>query len=124
MSREIKFRVWDNTGKAFIYFDIYNYPSGVYGGVSNPQQYTGLKDKNGKKIYEGDIVSFSTDNTVCLGDKDINEWQGQEVYWDNQHATFIFGHRYEFTMLDRVMEETLTVQGNIFETPDILENLV
>ena len=47
MSREFKFRVYSFVCKEFIYFDIYDYPQGIAGGVSEPQQFTGLKDKNG-----------------------------------------------------------------------------
>lgn len=56
MSREHKYRVYSFLDKSFHYFDIYDYPSGIAGGVSEPQQYTGCHDSANKEIYEGDTV--------------------------------------------------------------------
>ena len=129
MNREIKFRVWCKTTKHFTDIPFYSCSGGqllwhhtgneitisnIDEGDYEIQQFIGLKDSKGVEIYEGDLINFSVNNTVELGDKDIMDYKNQDVHYSGEFAGFMFGED-GFTPLDRIIMTSIEVVGNIFE---------
>lgn len=123
--REIKFKAWDKQSKKFVgirkndYFSIRN--DGFIGinnnSVENPQenyllcQYTGLKDKNDKEIYEGDIIKEEFNHGIC----------NCEIVYDNA-GFFIENIKEEIKDNLHWHANGLEVIGNIYENPELLTN--
>lgn len=154
--REIKFRAWDKRTKKMYpanivsFYDDFSWQHGQRwihnsedwygeeGFVSEPvlMQYTGLKDKNGKEIYEGDVVSFpdTYTETVDVGVGNVPVAQTDETAWgtvfmkdfqwglDVQMDTEVLekGFNSFFEINENFGLEDLEVIGNIYENPELL----
>jgi uncharacterized phage protein (TIGR01671 family) len=128
MDREIKFRAWVESNKAmckvekilsfendmhFILDDDTSDLGNHYGASllwAELMQYTGLKDKNGKEIYEGDIIEFKVGNDVRV--RDSVSFRG---------GSFILTKRVELLRTQIVPHKEPIVIGNIYENSDLLE---
>lgn len=132
MSREIKFRVWDieneeyrNGNDALLRCDGSAISRYALGSLDTDmpvnviiEQYTGRKDKNGKEIYEGDIVEEDIDFNSKMTDGTFK----YKVYWDEDELCWslvpigsgsIHNDLWELNASRRVI-------GNIHENPELL----
>ena len=107
--KEIKFRAWN--GKEM------SQPQHLYSSfwhkrekeIKELMQYTGLKDKNGKEIYEGDIIRIESD---LIGEIKWNEtWNCLKLSHNESNGLF----------LNQEILGEIEILGNIFENPELLK---
>ena len=127
--REIKFRAWHTAKQkmspTFSLEEIYlrggdGYAASLWRERSNLiiQQYTGLKDKNGKEVYEGDVICIVKDNVVDV----IDGWERTEPQGEFYEVVYKNG---AFWVGDELIWEWVKdgeVVGNIYESPELLED--
>jgi uncharacterized phage protein (TIGR01671 family) len=124
MNREIKFRGQQINTKKWVYGYLYR-NKGLYVICENIRyaeeepilldtvgQYTGLHDKNGREIFEGDIVKLDSNMLKITG----------IVTYHNNEAIFVLEDLHdEIEECLWYMQEDLEVIGNIYDNPELLE---
>lgn len=138
--KEIKFRAWDSEANIMVYSDhrtrkLYDVYYGFEmnekgelecqwqgdfseshvldgGTLDNIMQDTGLHDKNGKEIYEGDIVEYEL----------FGREKRMTIEYDQESASFKYciADEIKFTFGDG-NNERMTIIGNIYENPELIK---
>lgn len=102
----------------------YYYPDENSASIDyDAMQFTGLLDKNGKEIYEGDILRIANVKEEWKHGEPPFDWRVLEVVWNKCNFAFNNSVLYmPFTDYDRQTLEPyeLEVIGNIYENPDLL----
>lgn len=127
--RDIKFRCWDTENKQMLKVQELDFEDTFYGGRLSIRadmyndyfdiedmilmQYTGLKDKNGKEIYEGDIAVYREDGSIG------------KITWNKEEAGFYFSMLledggYEEEMICDYINN-IEVIGNIYDNSELLK---
>ena len=128
MNREIKFRAWDKSFKIMsksFQGELHIAQDQVHSltelirrnDMWEVMQYTGLKDKNGKEIYEGDIIKIAAGyygDSYYKTSLAIVKWEDDRFYPHNPD------NKYGITWQENYWDGCEVI-GNIYENPELLK---
>lgn len=104
------------------YMPDWNMPYKMVQGEVNPDtigQYTGLHDKNGKEIYEEDVVKITNKNSKVIPIKPLIA----QIVWSEEYLAYILittSVKDAFENLGDYIDYDIEVIGNVFENPELL----
>lgn len=137
--RELEFRAWDNESKSFFPPSYIATTGDGHTKLFNEntckwkyknlciEQYTGLKDKNEKKIFEGDIVEYK-ETIPSLNHKQYIIQNADfvqldfigVVVWDDEGCSFDIEGLHEYRGFGARGDYTIKILGNIHQNPELL----
>ena len=121
--REIKFRIWDTRDKKMLKFTV-----GILNTLINSfsdgrlifMQYTGLKDKQNREIYEGDILDYGLWKDEDCAERGVVGYSEKKATYIVSLYSWYGGEGYE-TLGDEIKDNKAEVIGNIYENFELLE---
>jgi uncharacterized phage protein (TIGR01671 family) len=156
MDREIKFRVFEPLNKKMHYLDFSLYKHDKYSQQNywvlptdrqcsakdytimnldsvHIMQYTGIKDKNGKEIYEGDIVEIKYNQYAFDGETLVDKYIKEYIVYNYLSFDICIGEHngvkvyscfvQEINLTDSILDEEWEIKGNIYENPELLKEI-
>ena len=126
--RVIKFRVWDNVdymSKPFTLYDLMGSQAKIqFTHDCIVMQYTGLNDKEGREIYEGDVVLLPGNPDPAAGDPTamcVVEYSGPHLVYRDVDRMDRKEMIHGILGWDVNEDEDAEVIGNIYQNPELLQ---
>ncbi|WP_460223359.1 YopX family protein [Bacillus cereus] len=118
--REISFRAWDLGAESMVDWESIklHFSEHIDHEMVVVMQYTGLKDKNGKEIYEGDILDLSSEDDSVIRCEIVYQAPSFCRKWHHANTIRLRQREIEPMAWNTHLYEVI---GNIYENPELLK---